>query len=94
MPDRSVLEVLRNSTPVIVEYDKCVIDVAKAMVMSGQHVALVVKKEKMVGIVTESDLLGRVLLTERNARTTEIQSVMTSDTVIINLKVSLGMRCI
>ena len=90
MPDRSVLDVLENTSPVIVEYNESVINVAKAMVMSGEHAALVVKDEKMVGIVTESDLLGRILLTERNIRTTQIQSVMTTDTVIIKPEGKFG----
>lgn len=83
MPNRSIQDVLKRTTPVIVEYNQSVLDVAKSLVTSGEHAALVVKDEKLIGIVTESDLLGRVLLTERNIRTTEIQNVMTRDTVII-----------
>ena len=90
MPTRSVLDVLKNSSPVIVQFNENVIDVAKAMVMSGVHAALIVKNEKLVGIVTESDLLRRVLLTERNIRTTQIQSVMTTDTVIIKSDSQFG----
>ena len=90
MPNRSVLDVLKNTTPVIVEYNQSVLEVAKALVTSGEHAALVVKNEMMVGIVTESDLLGRVLLTERNIRSTEIQNVMTRDTVIINPQGQFG----
>ncbi len=84
MPTRPVLDLLKDTTPVIVEFDDTVMDVAKTMVVSGEDAALIVKNERMVGIVTEADLIRRVLLPERNIRTTLIHTVMTHDTVIIN----------
>ena len=90
MPSRSVIEMLKNSTPVIVEYDESVMDVAKAMVRCCEDAALIVKNGKMVGLVTESDLIRRILLTERNLRTTQIQSVMTHDTVVISPESKFG----
>ena len=90
MPARTVNEVLKYTTPVIAQYDDCVMDVAKAMVRSCEDAALIVKKEKMVGVVTEADLIRRILLTERNIRTTQIHSVMTHDTVIISPESKFG----
>ena len=90
MPTRSVRDVIRKTSPVIVEYNAPVIDVANAMIMSGEHAALIVKNTKMVGIVTESDLIRRILLTERKIRSTQIQSIMTSDTVIIRPEGKFG----
>lgn len=83
MPTRSVIDMLKNSKPVIVQYDDSVMDVAKSMVKSCEDAALVVKNELMVGLVTEADLIRRILLTERKIRTTQVQSIMTHDIVII-----------
>lgn len=90
MPSRSVLDLLKKSTPVIVEHDESVMEVAKTMVRSFEDAALIVKDEIMVGIVTEADLIRRVLLTERKIRTTQIHTVMTRDTVIVGPESRFG----
>ena len=83
MPTRTVQEIIEKSNPVIVEHDERIIDVARIMVESGEEAALVVNKGKTVGIVTESDLIHRVLLSEKDIKTMPVENIMTRKTVII-----------
>ncbi len=83
MPTRTVKQIIDKCNPVIVEVDTPVIDVARAMVSSGEDAALVVQDGKTAGIVTESDLVKRVLVPGKNPETTPVSDIMTRDTVII-----------
>lgn len=83
MPTRTVQEIIEKSKPVIVEQDVCISDVARTMVECGEEAALVVNNGKTVGVVTESDLIRRALLSDIDIKTTPVESIMTRKTVII-----------
>ena len=83
MPTRTVQEIVEKSRPVIVDPDTRVIDVARQMVASGEEAALVVYNGKTIGIVTESDMVQRVIVSEKDSKTTPVSEIMTRETVII-----------
>lgn len=83
MPNRTVQQIIDKSEPVIVEYDTPIIDLVRSMASAGQDAALVVRNGKTVGIVTESDLARRVILTGLDTQATAVEKIMTRDTVIV-----------
>ena len=62
-----------------VEADTLVSDVAVRLRAEHQSCALVMKGERLVGIFTERDALLRVIAGQRDAATTPVREVMTSD---------------
>lgn len=76
-------QIVEKSKPVIVDPDTLLIDVVREMISSHQEAALVAHNGKTAGILTESDLVRRVLLCGKDIKTTPVSQVMSRDTVII-----------
>jgi CBS domain-containing protein len=55
--------------------------------MNGQHIGslVVLRDDQLVGILTERDLLVRVLAARRDPATTKVRDVMTRDVVVLRL---------
>ena len=83
MPTRTVQEIVEKTNPVIVGPAESVIDVASKMVSSGEEAALVAHDGRTAGIVTESDMVRRVIVSGKDAATTPVSEIMTRDTVVI-----------
>ena len=90
MPTRSVLSILQNATPVFAEPDQSVLDVATRMIRNTESAALVVKNNKTLGIVTERDLISRVLLVGRDAESVPIGKIMTRGTITVRSDALFG----
>jgi CBS domain-containing protein len=69
---------------VIIRPDESI--VAAAGLMSDQHVGclVVVEGNKPVGILTDRDIVREVVATGKNAKTTLVEEVMTSDLLTVN----------
>ena len=83
MPKRSVESILEQKEAVIVEADTSVTDVAKHMTEHSQGAALVVRHSKIVGIITEADIIHRVIAEELDPLATRVTDVMSKNPIII-----------
>lgn len=63
---------------------------AEVMIEHNVGSVLVKKDGEYVGIVTEKDILGKVVLAELNARTTAVEGIMSSPLVTIRSDQTLG----
>ena len=90
MPTRSIVSVLSNSKPVFVSPEQSILDVATLMIQNGESAALIVDNNKTLGIVTEHDLISRVLLVGRDAKSVAIGKIMTRDAVTIRSDALFG----
>lgn len=69
--------------------DASVYDAAVGMNERKIGSLLVVDQERLVGIITERDILQRVVAQSRDARTTRVDEVMTTELVCCQLHTSL-----
>ena len=78
----SILQVAKASA-VTVELTAKVIDAVRAMQRSHVGAVVVVEGHKVLGMFSERDLMLRVVLEQKDADTTEVHDVMTTDVVTI-----------
>jgi len=69
--------------------DQTVFDVAQAMVDRNIGAVPVLHDGVLVGIFSERDLMKRVVVEERNSRTTQVREVMTEDPLTVSPDESL-----
>lgn len=67
---------------VTIESDKSVKEAAKRMNLYEIGCLIVVDKGKVVGILTERDILTKVVETSRNARKTKVSKIMSTKLVV------------
>lgn len=70
--------------PSITEPDTSVYDCAQQMLNEHVGSLLIVKDKKLLGIVTERDLLKRVLAKDVDIKNTKVKSIMTKDVTTIS----------
>ena len=74
-----VPDVIAGQHLVVLSTDDSAFDAAKQMAKYKVKSVLVLKGEKLAGIITVSDLVGRVLARDRDPKTTKLSSVMTKN---------------
>jgi len=74
---------VESQTVICASAQSTVSDTARQMKQSGVGTVMVVDNERLVGIFTERDALFRVLAEGRNAKSTLIADVMTSNPLTI-----------
>lgn len=72
-----------NRKVIVTNPDISIIDIAKVMTKYQVGSLLVVKNEKLVGIVTELDIIWKVVASDRDPKTTLVQDVMTKKVITI-----------
>ncbi|MBK9311659.1 MAG: CBS domain-containing protein [Rhodocyclaceae bacterium] len=83
MPNRTIRSMVESQTVICASAQSTVSDTARQMKQSGVGTVMVVDNERLVGIFTERDALFRVLAEGRNAKSTLIADVMTSNPLTI-----------
>lgn len=77
MPIRSVRSVVAGQTPVTGARTATVLEAAMLMQRQGKGALLVVEGARLIGIVTERDIVFRVVAAGLDPRTTKLADVMT-----------------
>ena len=75
---------------ITIDQDASVLSAAKLMVERSIGSLVVTKKGQPVGILTERDMLKKVVATSRKSESTSVGEVMTSNPVTIDLDRTLG----
>ncbi len=83
MSNRTIRSMVESQTVICASAQSTVSDTARQMKQSGVGTVMVVDNERLVGIFTERDALFRVLAEGRNAKSTLIADVMTSNPLTI-----------
>ncbi|MDB5863105.1 MAG: inosine-5-monophosphate dehydrogenase [Betaproteobacteria bacterium] len=79
MSHRPISTIIQNHPFLTVPSSTSVYDAARLMKENGMDALLVCDKRRLVGVLTERDIVFRVTAEARNAATTLIAEVMTSD---------------
>ena len=77
MPIRSVRSVVEGQTAITAAKSATVLEAATLMRQQGKGALLVLEGVKVIGIVTERDIVFRVVAAGRDPRTTRLVEVMT-----------------
>jgi len=78
-------QVLRHRNLVTAHPGDAVFDVARRMAAARVGCVSVVEHERLVGVLSERDLMTRVMVAERDPHTTLVADVMTSEVVTADL---------
>jgi len=73
--------------------DASVAEIAKCMKMSGIGSVVVTKEDKHVGIITDRDVVIKVIMRDRNPDGVKVKEIMTSPLVTIESDASLMGAC-
>ncbi len=75
---------IMRKTPNLVSYDVTVADCARIMSSSGEGFMIITEDKKPVGIVTEWDILTKVLAKGEDPAATKIGSIMTREFIFVS----------
>lgn len=75
---------LLRKKPITVSPDSTVIDAIRTMALEKIGAVGIVEGKKLIGIFTERDVLKKIVLDERDPKTTKISEVMTATVVKAN----------
>jgi CBS domain-containing protein len=81
---RSILESKRDQSVYYVGPDATVLDAVARMCRSHVGALLVEENEQPIGIVSERDIMTRLVLERRDAATTTVAEIMTRDVLCID----------
>lgn len=81
MPNRKIMDVIRNKPLVVGFLDTTVLDAAKQMAEKGVGSVVVIANGQLAGIFTERDLLNRIIAKELNPAKVCLAHVMTSTVI-------------
>jgi len=70
--------------------DASVAEIAKCMKMSGMGSVVITKEDKHVGIVTDRDIVTKVIMKDRNPGEVKAKEIMSSPLMTIESDASLG----
>lgn len=90
MPGRKLTSILEQRQPVLVQSDDTIAHAAREMSRLAQNAALVLRKSRTVGIITETDIIRRVIATGRGVDDTLVQHAMTENPVAARAEHTLG----
>jgi CBS domain-containing protein len=74
----SVLLRLARRPPVTIRRDATVLEAVRVMIENQVGAALVLEDGRAVGVFTERDVMGKMIVERRDPETTKVSSVMTS----------------
>ena len=90
MPGRKLYSILEQRQPVIVQASDSVATAACEMSRLQQNAALVVKHARTVGIITETDIIRRVIAAGFAPESTCIENAMTKNPLAARAENTLG----
>ena len=77
---------LGNKPPLTVAAEDTVLRAARAMTERSVGAATVIEEARVLGVVTERDVMRKVVATGRDPNTTRVRDIMSSPAVTIGLK--------
>ena len=86
---KNVTELLALRNPISVTLTDTVKDIADKMALTDERAVAVVEDEKVVGIVSERDIVHKCVATDGDAKQVQAQTIMTPDPVTINADASV-----
>lgn len=89
---RQLLERKKTSEVFAVGSDAAIIDAIRLMAEKGIGAVLVMRGERLVGILSERDYARKVVLRERSSATTQVGEIMTAQVVAVEPSESVE-RC-
>jgi CBS domain-containing protein len=83
---KTVAELLRAKPARVVKVtpDQSVLDAIKILATENIGAAMVMSGERLAGIMSERDYTRKVILKGREAETTKVQEIMTSNVIVVN----------
>jgi len=83
---KTVAELLRAKPARVVKVtpDQSVLDAIKILATEDIGAAMVMSGERLAGIMSERDYTRKVILKGREAETTKVQEIMTSNVIVVN----------
>jgi CBS domain-containing protein len=81
---------LGNKPPLIVAPDDSVLGAARALTERHVGAAAVLDGAKLVGVVTERDVLQKIVAAERDPKTTRVRDIMSSPAMSVSLNTSVA----
>lgn len=81
---------LGNKPPLTVGLQDSVAQAARAMSERGVGAAAVVDGNKVIGIISERDVLQKIVAADRNPASTPVREIMTSPALSIRLKTTVA----
>ena len=81
---------LGNKPPLAVAPDNSVTQVALAMTHRKVGAATVLEKDAVVGVITERDVMGKVVAVRRDPDTTYVRDIMSSPALCVGLRTSVA----
>jgi CBS domain-containing protein len=80
---------LGNKPPFTVAPDDTVFDAARAMIERNVGAAIVLDGAKLIGVVTERDVMQKIVAADRDPKVTSVRDVMSSPAVSVGLNTSV-----
>ena len=81
---------LGNKPPVTLDPEVTVVQAAQAMTERGVGAATVVQGTRVLGVVTERDVMRKVVALGRDPRSTRVRDIMSSPAMTITLKTTVA----
>ena len=78
----SVKEYMDKEFPVL-GVEESVLDTATVLISSGKGYVIILDKGKPKGIITEEDLIAKIIVAEKDPKTTKIGSVMSTPLITV-----------
>lgn len=82
--DRMFVKDLMTKEVVSIEYDKTVLDACNKYKECGLGSLVVVNSGIVVGIITERDIIERVIVNKKNPKKTKIEEIMSKNIITIH----------
>ena len=81
---------LGNKPPVTLDPEVTVVQAAQAMTERGVGAATVVQGTRVLGVVTERDVMRKIVALGRDPRSTRVRDIMSSPAMTITLKTTVA----
>ena len=81
---------LGNKPPLTVSPGDSVVSAARAMTDRHVGAATVLDADKVVGVISERDVLQKIVVAGRDPATTPVRDIMTREVVYVNMKTSVN----
>jgi CBS domain-containing protein len=81
---------LGNKPPLTVVPEDTVAGAARAMIERGVGAATILEAGVVVGVVTERDVMRKIVAADRDPNVTRVRDIMTSPVLTVNLKTTVA----
>jgi CBS domain-containing protein len=79
----TTIENIMRSPPITASYSESVLKIVEKMISNEIGAVIIIKSDKPIGIITERDILDRIVKVGKDPKTTIAKNIMTSPLVSI-----------